>query len=116
MSMPMASQTRATTKPATRSLDAVTSRDPLRSAAQCPAPRLEYRATIPCLPAARWAFLHPEVGMSTKFILRESHGGRITPRPDLGLYTSRKSAKGGAKRHGLPAELITPVRRARPCS
>lgn len=54
--------------------------------------------------------------MSTKFILRESHGGRITPRPDLGLYTSRRSAKGGAKRHGLPAELITPVRRARPCS
>ncbi len=50
--------------------------------------------------------------MSTKFILREPWHGLIVPRPDLGLYTSRKSAKDGASRHGLPANLIHPVRRA----
>lgn len=50
--------------------------------------------------------------MSRRFILREPCQGRIVPRPDLGLYTSRNSAKAGASRHGLPAELIHPVRRA----
>lgn len=50
--------------------------------------------------------------MSARFILREPHAGRIVPRPDLGLYTSRKSAKAGASRHGLPADLIHSVRRS----
>ena len=50
--------------------------------------------------------------MSTRFILRESHQGRITPRPDLGLYASRKQAKAGARHHGLPVDLIHQVRRS----
>lgn len=50
--------------------------------------------------------------MSARFILREPHAGRIIPRPDLGLYPSRKQAKAGATHHGLPAGLIHPVRRS----
>jgi hypothetical protein len=50
--------------------------------------------------------------MSARFILREPWQGRVIPRPDLGLYTSRRSAKAGASRHALPCDLIHAVRRA----
>lgn len=49
--------------------------------------------------------------MSARFILREQRHERIVPRPDLGLYTSRKKAKAGAKHHKLPKQLIHQVRR-----
>lgn len=50
--------------------------------------------------------------MSHRFILREQRHERIVPRPDLGLYPSRKQAKAGAKHHALPVRLIHPVRRS----
>lgn len=49
--------------------------------------------------------------MKRRFILRESHQGRITPRPDLGLYQSARLAKVAAKRIGLPVDLIYEIRR-----
>lgn len=49
--------------------------------------------------------------MSTRFILREPYQGRVVPRPDLGLYSSRKAAKAEAKRLGFPTNLIHTVRR-----
>lgn len=50
--------------------------------------------------------------MSCRFILRESWQGRVIPRPDLGLYPSRKQAKAGARHHELPIRLIHQVRRS----
>lgn len=49
--------------------------------------------------------------MTSRYLLRESRQGRITPRPDLGLYASRRQAKRAAESVGLPAYLITAVRR-----
>lgn len=49
--------------------------------------------------------------MSVRFILRETHGGHITPRPDFGLYSSKLAAKKAARSMGLPLDLITTVRR-----
>ena len=49
--------------------------------------------------------------MNARYILRETHDGRITPRPDMGLYASRRAAKRAAAALGLPPALITTVRR-----
>jgi hypothetical protein len=49
--------------------------------------------------------------MSSRYLLRESHAGRIAPRPDMGLYASRHAAKKAARSMGLPVGLITRVRR-----
>lgn len=49
--------------------------------------------------------------MTCRYLLRESHQGRVTPRADLGLYASRRQAKRAATALGLPAHLITTVRR-----
>ena len=49
--------------------------------------------------------------MSVKYLIRESHQGRIVPRCDLGLQPSRRAAKALAASMGLPASLITTVRR-----
>ncbi len=49
--------------------------------------------------------------MSARFILREQRHERIVPRPDLGLYASRRQAKTGARHHGMPIRLIHQVRR-----
>lgn len=43
----------------------------------------------------------------TRFILREPYRHLIIPRPDLGLFCSRKNAK----RRGYPFELIFKVKR-----
>jgi len=51
--------------------------------------------------------------MNARYILRETHDGRITPRPDFGLYASRHAAKKVARPLGLPLHLITAVRRSR---
>ncbi|MCL7941189.1 hypothetical protein M8009_12925 [Halomonas sp. ATCH28] len=50
--------------------------------------------------------------MSARYILREQRHDRIVPRPDLGLYPSRKQAKNGARHHELPIRLIHLVRRS----
>lgn len=47
----------------------------------------------------------------TRFILREQYRNLIIPRPDLGLFCSRKNAKRAAKRRGYPYELIFKVKR-----
>jgi hypothetical protein len=47
----------------------------------------------------------------TRFILRERHLHLVIPRPDLGLFCSRKNAKRAAKRRGYPFELIFKVKR-----
>ena len=47
----------------------------------------------------------------TRFILRERHRHLVIPRPDLGLFCSRKNAKRAAKRRGYPFELIFKVKR-----
>lgn len=49
--------------------------------------------------------------MKTRFILREQLRHLIIPRPDIGLYTSRKNAKRAAKRRGFPIGLIKKVTR-----
>lgn len=49
--------------------------------------------------------------MTSRYLLRESHQGRVVPRPDLGLQPSRRAAKALAASMGLPASLITAVRR-----
>ena len=49
--------------------------------------------------------------MSAKYLIRESHQGRVVPRCDLGLQPSRKAAKALARSMGLPLDLITTVRR-----
>ncbi len=49
--------------------------------------------------------------MSCRFILRETHHGHITPRPDMGLFASKRAAQKAARSMGLPAGLITRVRR-----
>jgi len=49
--------------------------------------------------------------MTSRYLLRENHQGRIVPRADLGLHASRKEAKRAATALGLPAHLITTVRR-----
>ena len=49
--------------------------------------------------------------MSARYLLRESHQGRVVPRPDFGLHPSRKAAKAAARAMGLPVELITTIRR-----
>lgn len=49
--------------------------------------------------------------MNARYILRETHHGRLVPRPDMGLYASRIAAKKAAKAMGLPVELITTIRR-----
>ena len=49
--------------------------------------------------------------MNARFILREYHEGRICPRVDAGLFSSRKNAKRAAKRRGFPLELIHKVSR-----
>lgn len=46
----------------------------------------------------------------TRFILREKHRHLIIPRPDLGLFCSRKNAKRAAKRRGYPFSLIHKVK------
>ncbi|MGY0552351.1 hypothetical protein ACW17M_03965 [Vreelandella sp. 2A-K22] len=47
----------------------------------------------------------------TRFILREQYRHLVIPRPDLGLFCSRKNAKRAAKRRGYPFELIFKVKR-----
>lgn len=47
----------------------------------------------------------------TRFILRERRHNLVIPRPDLGLFCSRKNAKRAAKRRGYPFELIFKVKR-----
>ncbi len=47
----------------------------------------------------------------TRFILREQHRHLTIPRPDLGLFCSRKNAKRAAKRRGYPFSLIFKVKR-----
>lgn len=49
--------------------------------------------------------------MRSGFILREQPQSNIIPRPDLGVFCSRKNAKRAAKRRGYPAELIKKVTR-----
>ncbi|MCP1316403.1 hypothetical protein [Halomonas sp. 707B3] len=49
--------------------------------------------------------------MTARYLIREKRGEIITPRPDLGLYSSRRSAKRAAKRYGYPQELIHKVTR-----
>lgn len=49
--------------------------------------------------------------MRSGFILREQPQSNIIPRPDLGVFCSRKNAKRAAKRRGFPAELIHKVSR-----
>lgn len=49
--------------------------------------------------------------MRTGFILREQPQSNIIPRPDLGVFCSRKNAKRAAKRRGFPLELIHKVSR-----
>ena len=49
--------------------------------------------------------------MSARYLLRESHQGRVVPRPDLGLHTTRRAAKRAAAALGLPPALVTTVRR-----
>jgi hypothetical protein len=49
--------------------------------------------------------------MNARYILQESHCGRIAPLPHFGLYVSRRKAKKAAKAMGLPPNLITAVRR-----
>ena len=49
--------------------------------------------------------------MRTGFILREQPKSNIIPRPDLGVFCSRKNAKRAAKRRGYPYELIYKVTR-----
>lgn len=52
--------------------------------------------------------------MTTRYLLREYHEGRIVPRSDVGLFSSRKNAKRAANRRGFPAELIKKVSRHDP--
>lgn len=47
----------------------------------------------------------------TRFILREQYQHLIVPRPDLGLFCSRKNAKRAGKRRGFPYKLIFKVKR-----
>lgn len=49
--------------------------------------------------------------MTARYLLREQHNHLIIPRPDLGLFCSRKNAKRAAKRRGFPLELIHKVSR-----
>lgn len=49
--------------------------------------------------------------MRTGFILREQPQSNIIPRPDLGVFCSRKNAKRAAKRRGYPFRLIYKVTR-----
>ncbi len=49
--------------------------------------------------------------MRAGFILREQPKSNIIPRPDLGVFCSRKNAKRAAKRRGFPLELIKKVTR-----
>lgn len=52
----------------------------------------------------------------TRFILRERHRHLVIPRPDLGLFCSRKNAKRAAKRRGYPFSLIFKVKRHERCT
>jgi hypothetical protein len=52
--------------------------------------------------------------MRSGFILREQPKSNIIPRPDLGVFCSRKNAKRAAKRRGFPIELIKKVTRHDP--
>jgi len=52
--------------------------------------------------------------MKTGFILREPRLNTVTPRVDLGVFSSRKNAKRAAKRRGFPFELIHKVKRNEP--
>lgn len=52
--------------------------------------------------------------MRAGFILREQPHSNIIPRPDLGVFCSRKNAKRAAKRRGFPLELIKKVSRNDP--
>ncbi len=47
----------------------------------------------------------------TRFILRERHRHLVIPRPDLGLFCSRRLARVAAKRMGYPPHLIKEVTR-----
>ncbi len=43
--------------------------------------------------------------MSARYLIRESHQGRVVPRCDLGLQPSRRAAKALAASMGLPVNL-----------
>lgn len=47
----------------------------------------------------------------TRFILREQHHHLVIPRPDLGLFYGRRSARAAAKSFGFPPRLIKKVTR-----
>jgi hypothetical protein len=49
--------------------------------------------------------------VTTPYILRERHEGRIVPRVDCGLFFGRRLARKGAKERGFPPELIKEVKR-----
>ena len=51
--------------------------------------------------------------MSSKYIVQQSHEGRLVPRCDLpgSPYSSRKTAKAAASRAGITNPKVIPVRR-----
>lgn len=40
--------------------------------------------------------------MTSRYLLRESHQGRVVPRPDLGLHPSRQASRRGHGAAGQP--------------